>query len=173
MNVHPDTGQPVAQGHWFSRNWKWIVGLGCLLPMLCCGGSVAVVAFGVMKVVKESSIYADAQERLKNSPQAAEALGAPVALEGFPMGSINTKNGRTEADLTLRARGSKQKATLFVIAEQEGEKIVYHRLDLLTDQGERVDLREQDAAEPDPALLDPSEPAPRDPPMPDQPEDEG
>lgn len=173
MNINPDTGQPAAPGHWFSRNWKWIVGLGCLLPILCCAGSVAVVFFGVTKVVKESSIYADAEQRLKNSPQAAEALGSPVTLEGFPMGSINTQNGRTEADLTLRARGSKHKATLSVIATQQGEKIVYHRFDLLTEKGERVDLREQGEGEPDPAQLDPSEPAPKDPPMPDQPEDEG
>lgn len=30
-----------AQPSWFSRNWKWLVGLGCVLPTLCCGASMA------------------------------------------------------------------------------------------------------------------------------------
>ena len=26
-----------AQPSWFSRNWKWLAGLGCVVPLLCCG----------------------------------------------------------------------------------------------------------------------------------------
>lgn len=35
---------PPAQAGWFSQNWKWLVGLGCLGSLLCCGGSAVVAA---------------------------------------------------------------------------------------------------------------------------------
>jgi Cytochrome oxidase complex assembly protein 1 len=115
----------------------------------------------------------DVVTRLATSPQAAEALGAPVTLEGFPVANIDARAGETRVQLTLGAAGSKGKGKVFVTARQKDGVIAYQRFEIVTDQGEHVDLREKDSgAEPDPAQLDPSEPAPQDPPMPDQPEDE-
>jgi hypothetical protein len=40
-------GAPPATG-WWSKNWKWVVLLGCLVPTVCCGASAVVaVALGL------------------------------------------------------------------------------------------------------------------------------
>lgn len=36
--------QPQQQG-WFSKNWKWLVGGGCLTALLCCGVFSAAAMF--------------------------------------------------------------------------------------------------------------------------------
>jgi hypothetical protein len=30
------TTQGQAQG-WFAKNWKWLIPVGCVVPLLCCG----------------------------------------------------------------------------------------------------------------------------------------
>lgn len=37
----------APQQSWFSKNWKWLVGLGCGVPVLCClTGTVASLILG-------------------------------------------------------------------------------------------------------------------------------
>jgi Cytochrome oxidase complex assembly protein 1 len=175
MNINPETGNPMPQGNWFSRNWKWVLGLGCLLPLLCCGGSAALGVFGVFNAVKDNGVYLDVAAKLGTSPQAAEVLGNNVHLDGFPMTSIQSGAGETRVELTTGVVGSKGKGKVHVRATQRNADITYEVFELTTEKGERVDLRDDKppADEPHPADVDPSEPAPREKPMPDQPEDEG
>jgi hypothetical protein len=176
MNVNPETGQPMAGGSWFSRNWKWVVGLGCGLPLLCCLGTVALGGAGVFtafNAIKENPVYLDVQKRLSESPQAAEVLGKPIGLEGFPITNIQSGPTETVIELRLDARGPKGRANVVVKATERDKKVTYSRFELITPQGEHVDLRDKtEQGEPAPEHLDPSEPAPHDPPMPDHPEDE-
>ncbi|MCA2981975.1 MAG: hypothetical protein INH41_14800 [Myxococcaceae bacterium] len=37
MTPQPQPPAPAAPG-WLSQHWKWVVGLGCALALLCCGG---------------------------------------------------------------------------------------------------------------------------------------
>ena len=46
---------------WWSRNWKWALPFGCLLPMLLCGG-VVMFAFAIYSVVVGSMKSSDAYE---------------------------------------------------------------------------------------------------------------
>lgn len=34
MTPQEQVGAP--QQSWFNKNWKWLVGLGCVVPMICC-----------------------------------------------------------------------------------------------------------------------------------------
>jgi hypothetical protein len=33
----PQPNAPPSQPSWFSQNWKWLAGGGCLLALMCCG----------------------------------------------------------------------------------------------------------------------------------------
>ena len=37
----PQGQLPPNQPGWFSRNWKWLIALAVLVPMLCCGSLIA------------------------------------------------------------------------------------------------------------------------------------
>ncbi len=38
MTPQEQVGSP--QQSWFSKNWKWLVGLGCVVPVVCCMSGV-------------------------------------------------------------------------------------------------------------------------------------
>lgn len=62
-------GAPAPQPGWFSRNWKWLVGVGCLGVAGCCG--VFTVAGYVMK---EAGVEA-LEEVQKEAEKAANQPG--------------------------------------------------------------------------------------------------
>ena len=39
--------QAMPQKSWFGRNWKWVVPVGCLTPILVCGGFFTLI-FGAV-----------------------------------------------------------------------------------------------------------------------------
>ena len=73
----------------WSRNWKWMVPVGCLTPVLLCGGFLTFVmtlAFGVMK---SSVPYTQSLEAVKAHPQAQRELGDPIEPGFIVTGSVN------------------------------------------------------------------------------------
>lgn len=145
MNMNVDPQAPVQPQGWFNRNWKWVLGLGCVLPMLCCGGSVVVAVVATTKLIKSSATYADVGIKVTTDPRVTEALGPPVRFEGLPMGSVNASNGTTHSQLTLKVKGSKLSGTIHVESTQTGAAINYQRLELETEKGDHLDLREGQA----------------------------
>jgi hypothetical protein len=171
MNVNPEGGPPPPQAGWFSRNWKWLLAAGCLLPLLCCFGTLALGGVGLFQAVSNNEVYADVKKRVATSPQAAEALGAPVRITGMPQ--INIQSGKdTQVELSTGVQGSKEKGRLFVSAVERGGAVTYLQLELVTEKGEKVNLLDKSEIPPEPDPVDPANPAPREKPMPDQPEDE-
>lgn len=55
---------PGRQRSWFGRNWFWLIPLGCLTPILCCGGGI-VLLFGMLK---SSGAYTQSLERVQQHP---------------------------------------------------------------------------------------------------------
>lgn len=50
---------PPSQPSWFGRNWKWLVAVGVAVPMLCCGGSLALamlVGEDVVQAIDEQPV---------------------------------------------------------------------------------------------------------------------
>jgi hypothetical protein len=43
----PQPPPPSAPQSWFSQNWKWVVGIGCGVVFLCCGGLGVLGLIGV------------------------------------------------------------------------------------------------------------------------------
>jgi hypothetical protein len=47
----------MPQPNWLGRNWKWVVPVGCLLPVLLVGGCALMVFFFAAGVMKQSDAY--------------------------------------------------------------------------------------------------------------------
>ena len=116
----PNAESPMQQPNWFSRNWKWLLPVGCLVPMVCCGVFGFGTYFAVTKVIQSSGAYAGAMEKVNQNADVAAALGSPV-MPGFGMsGEIKENNGNGKADFTVPLKGSKGSGSLHVVAQKMG-----------------------------------------------------
>ena len=56
------------QRSWWGRNWYWVVPVGCLVPLLVCGGGLVLIFTSALGIIKSSDVYKDALSRAKESP---------------------------------------------------------------------------------------------------------
>lgn len=49
-----------AQRSWWGRNWKWVAPVGCLGPLLGCGGCLSIFVIGIFSALKSSDVYQEA-----------------------------------------------------------------------------------------------------------------
>lgn len=126
---------------WWSRNWKWVVPVGCLgmvlLALLAVGGLVLAVTGGI----KSSEVFQMGLERTRSSPAAVAALGEPIEPGWWVSGSIEVTGPSGDAALAAPVSGSTGEGKLYL----EGTKTAgTWRLTLLElemeDSGERIDL---------------------------------
>jgi|APLak6261678615_1056124.scaffolds.fasta_scaffold01350_3 hypothetical protein len=147
---------PVQQPSWFARNWKWLVPVGCVVPMLCCLSFVGVTYFGVTKMIEGSSVFAQAMKQANENPEVAASLGTPLKTGLGVTGAYQDNNGSGSADFSVPVEGPKGKGTLVVKAE--GRRGTWTFKELTVDVGgKRIDLLEA-APVPDEEPAD--EPAP-------------
>jgi hypothetical protein len=137
---------PPSERGWWGRNWKWVVPVGCLAPLVvCCGGIGLLVTF-VFGAIKSSEPYREAVARAQASPAFQAELGQPIQPEFLANGSISTAvnvpGGETgHADLSIPISGPKGTATLRVVAEKSDAAWKYTTLEALVAGRERpVDL---------------------------------
>ena len=125
---------------WWSRNWKWVVPVGCLTPIVvCCGGGtlILLLAFGA---IKSSDPYKEALERAKANEEVKGLLGEPIEAGFFVSGSIETSGASGKADLSIPISGPKGSATIYVTASKTAGKWEYSTLEVAKN-GARIDLR--------------------------------
>lgn len=110
------------QRSWFSRNWGWVLGCGCLSVL---AGSVLVIVLIfalIFSVIKNSDVYKQALARTQNSPAAQEALGSPIEAGYMVQGQVNVNNDAGNASLTIPVSGPKGAGTVTVRATRSGGK---------------------------------------------------
>ncbi|MBL8909070.1 MAG: hypothetical protein JNM17_00065 [Archangium sp.] len=118
----PELNAPVRQASWWNRNWKWVVPVGCLGPVICCLSFAGFMYFGVSKVIQGSGAYTTALARAASNRDVQDALGAPLTPGMGIQGSIKENNGTGNADFTAPIEGPKGKGTLRVVATGRGGK---------------------------------------------------
>lgn len=140
---------PAPQPSWWSRNWKWVVPVGCLLPLLSCGCLVAVVLGVVGYSLKETGLQEEAVAAARQSTEVRAALGEDVHATGLiPQGEISVQNGRGSASLTVPLAGSRGEGTLRAQAQKEGEQWHFTVLQVEVPGQPPIDLRKELPAEP-------------------------
>jgi hypothetical protein len=132
---------PMPPTNWLGRNWKWVVPIGCLVPVLCIAGFVLAIFYFVMGVVKESDAYKTALARAQANRAVVEAIGSPISQTGIVSGNSNVNGATGEANLSIPLRGPKGKATLYVEAKKSADIWYFQTMVLKIEKtGERIDL---------------------------------
>jgi hypothetical protein len=144
----PD-GAPPRQGFW-KRNWKWMVPVGCLSVMGCCGCGAGAIVVGVFGVMKQSDVYQQALAEVRKDPEVANALGRPIEAGWWLTGNIQTSGSSGHADIAVPVSGPKAGGTMYVRAVKQGSRWKFTRLAVEVDgRREQIDvLHGEGASEP-------------------------
>ncbi len=137
----PTTQQPKKG--WFGRNWKWFVPVGCLGPLLVCGGCGGFFVFGIFSALKSSEAYTQSLAKAKASPQVIAALGDNIEPGMAIGGSVNLNNNNGTADVIYSISGSKGEAAVHCTGVKENGKWTFNVMDVtVVGTGEIIDLLE-------------------------------
>ncbi len=132
----------LSRSSWLGRNWLWAVPVGCLAPLLLCGGCVSVLFFTILGAIHPSEPYREAVATALASPEVKAELGEPLEVGFWTNGNIQINNGGGKADFQIPIKGSKKSGTIYVEATRDGDDWDYKRLELEPEGGgKRVDLR--------------------------------
>lgn len=133
--------EEVRQKSWFSRNWGWVIGGGCLtmivIGVLVIGG----IIYKVADAVVESEPYTHAYALATKNEKVIEFLGEPIDKNGMGNTKFNYNNGISKAELSIPIKGPKDKAVIFVKGEEIDDEWTYRTLYVKIDgQTETIDL---------------------------------
>ena len=139
---------PPPRG-WWSRNWKWVVAIGCLTPLLLMGACVAGVAWLAVGAIRSSEPYTTAVDRARMNPEVRQRLGTPIEPKWWVTGNVDIENDAGTANFKIPIRGPKGEGVIDVSASQSGDDTwTYSRMDVDTDNGPIINLLEESAPSP-------------------------
>lgn len=99
-------GAPAPQQGWFSRNWKWVVGLGCLGVAGCCG--VFSVAGYVMKEAGAEAI--EEAQKAANAPPGSNPVVKVTDADGARVDCGTPGPGGVDCDVKRTSGSGKLEA---------------------------------------------------------------
>ena len=130
---------------WWSRNWGWCVGCGCLLPLIAVGLLIGGGAWTAKRMVGEHPAIVEAMERLNADARATEALGRPIRAKFFSENTTIRFDGGDDSALEVRCgvEGPDGAGSVEFRAVPEGEDVWrFETLRLRLDGGDSLDLLE-------------------------------
>ncbi|MDP1824103.1 MAG: cytochrome c oxidase assembly factor Coa1 family protein [Archangium sp.] len=149
MTPNANAEPPMQQPGWFSRNWKWLLPVGCVVPLMCCGVFGLGTYFAASKMIEGSGAFAEAFAKASQNEEVTAALGAPIT-PGFGMsGEIKQNNDHGTADFTVPLKGSKGSGSMHVVARQRGGVWQFETIDVEAG-GKTINVLAGSAKEPPP-----------------------
>jgi hypothetical protein len=133
---------PPPSGSWWSRNWKWVVPIGCLLPIVLFGSCVAGIAWFAVTAIRSSEPYSEALERARRNPEVIGRLGSPIEPKWWLTGNVDLSNDDGSADMKIPISGPKGQAFIAVEGERRNGRWIYSRMIVETPSGNPIDLLE-------------------------------
>lgn len=150
--TEPWAQRPAPPRSWWSRNWKWVVPVGCLvllLPILAFAGFLGALLAIVFGSIKSMDVYEQAIALAKSSPAVIEALGQPVEEGWMVGGQVKTSGPSGSASISVPLEGPKGEGTLYAIAFKNAGRWEYQTLEVAVEGREdRIDLLQAEAEEP-------------------------
>ena len=122
-NVHHPHSEPGAlQGRppkgWWGRNWKWMVPVCVVTPLLLFGGLITLVVLLVFGFIQSTWAYQEALAAARSDVEVTAALGTPIEAGRFVTGNVEVNPGSGYADLVIPISGPKGEGTIYVEAEK-------------------------------------------------------
>lgn len=131
-----------SEGNWWSRNWKWVVPVGCLVPIVLGSGIVILVVTLIFGALKSSDPYTHALARARASDEVKAVLGEPIQPGFWVSGNFNVNGSSGNADFSIPLSGPKGSATLYVTATKAAGRWQFTTLEVAPKGSEaRIDLR--------------------------------
>jgi len=135
-------GNLAPRRGWWSRNWKWVVPVGCLGMLASCGCFVAVFFGAIFGTMTNTGAAKEAVTLAMSDSEVQATLGTKIDT-GFPMGSVKTMNGDTRVDMSISMDGDKADGTLRVKATNKGDGWNYSVLQVEVPGRPPIDLRDR------------------------------
>ncbi|HVS31632.1 MAG TPA: cytochrome c oxidase assembly factor Coa1 family protein [Thermoanaerobaculia bacterium] len=148
MTVDSTQGGGQPQRSWFSRNWGWVVAIGCLTPLLLLGGCVAGLVFVVFAAIRNTDVYTDALARAQNNPEVRQRLGEPVEPKWWMSGKVDVSNDGGEADFQIPISGPQGDGSVVVQATKSGGRWTYQQL-YVRIGGDSINLLDEGSSSPE------------------------
>jgi len=131
-----------SQGNWWSRNWKWVVPVGCLVPILLGSGFVILVLTLIFGALKSSDPYTQALARARANDEVKALLGEPIQPGFWVSGNFQVSGPSGHADFSIPLSGPKGSATLYATATKTAGRWEFTTLEVAPKGSEtRIDLR--------------------------------
>ena len=132
---------PMPRPNWFGRNWKWVVPLGCLLPVLFAGGCGLLAFLFATGIMKQSDAYKIALARAQANPAVIEAIGSPISQTGIVSGNSNVSGANRPSEPIDPAEWPKRESYALCRSEEIGGHWVFQTMVVKIEKtGERIDL---------------------------------
>lgn len=119
MNTPYQSPPPLPQRSWISRNWLWMIPIGCLGPVLLCGGFITVIALSVFGMIKSIGPYDDSLVTVQQDVNAIENMGEPIEAGFVVQGNVHISNGEGSADFSYPVSGPKGGGWVSVVATKK------------------------------------------------------
>jgi hypothetical protein len=136
----PPPMPPQQPRSWWSRNWGWVVAIGCLTPVLLIGACTAGIVFFVFGAIKSSDVYSGAMQQVRTNPEVVQRLGTPIESGWWLTGNVSVENDSGTADFNAPIHGPKGKAVMEVEATLDSNGWTYSKLRVVPKGGDPIDL---------------------------------
>lgn len=119
---------------WWSRNWKWVVPVGCVGGGIVFIGGIVLFVFLVYGVVttaiRSSDAYEEGMARARAHPELKAALGEPIESGFWLSGNINVSGSSGRADLSIPISGPKGSGTMYIVGTKTANRWTYSLMEV-------------------------------------------
>lgn len=126
--------QLIIEQNWWKRNWKWFLPtlLFSILVGLFLALSIDGNATDIAQAYSDNSLYEKAIEKARSNERVLEIIGdiKPIDKLAFIEGDAIYSNNNSSVALSLRIEGSKRKGKIDIIADKNGTKWEYKKINI-------------------------------------------
>lgn len=123
---------------WWGRNWKWVVPVGCLTPIILCGGLLTMIFTVAFGTIKSSEPYKQSLAQVQQSADVQAALGTPIEAGWLVGGNIDLESANGSANLVYNVSGPKGGATVQAVANKSAGTWTFESISVIDHANNRT-----------------------------------